>query len=184
MSELSWGHIASGVLVVAHREGVAGGRRNMYRTSRGMCPINRCLRVRGSGGGECMSCTIPRSILVASGFISAHLGNSRLGTIFTSQNPGFSGISTVGGDPVCKIASIIRRRLTSRCQTMPHVRNAENRDSTLIKKTKRRVDELPRLEFDVEVVLCVKDGADVAAEGGPVADVSEDIDIPRRHSTQ
>lgn len=58
---------------------------------------------------------------------------------------------------------------------MPHVKNAENRDSTLIRKTKRRVDESPRLgvPVDVEVALSVGDDAD----GEPVEDVGEDIEI-------
>lgn len=60
---------------------------------------------------------------------------------------------------------------------MPHVKNAENRDSTLIRKTKRRVDESPRLGVDVEVALSVEDDADVTADGEPAKDVGEDIEI-------
>lgn len=59
---------------------------------------------------------------------------------------------------------------------MPHVKNAENRDNTLIRKTKRRVDELPRLGSDVEVVLFAEDGTDVTVDGEPIKD-GEDIDL-------
>lgn len=102
-----------------------------------------------------------------------HCGEPCERTAFISRSFGFSGSSTARGErSISIIASIIRRRATSRCQIMPHVKKAEKRERTLMRNTKRSVEGSPRLLllllFDCEVddedgVDTVRDVVGVAA---------------------